>query len=176
MTLHMSDTHSVYRLEIPSLGISIHHWDICSSQSLGADAICHFSQFVIIPIKCRLERHRPLGKDRRGSTSKLFAAYSQDLEDNVSDAIKHLGKSMDEVHQLQNLAFCDKLQNLLSVIISSQARLQPSATLSALLGTQQAAVLRGDTISELSCTSLKVQLKRSLLHGDFLLLDLYLKL
>ena len=60
-----------------------------------------------------------------------------------------------------------KLQNLLSLLLSSQARLQPSATLSALLGTQRAAVLRGDTISELSCTSLKVQLKRSLAHGDF---------
>ena len=150
MTLHMSDTHSVYRLEIPSLGISIHHWDICSAktQCLGADAICGFSQFVIIPITCRLERHRPLGRNKRGSTSKLFAAYLQDLEDNVSDALKHLGQSMDKVQ-------C-KLQNLLSLLLSSQARLQPSATLSALLGTQRAAVLRGDTISELSCTSLKV--------------------
>ena len=106
MTLHMLDTHSVYRLEIPSLGISIHHWDICSAkiQCLGADAICGFLQFVIIPITCRLERHRPLGKNRRGSTSKLFRAYLQDLEDNVSDALKHLGQSMDEVQcKLQNL-------------------------------------------------------------------------
>ena len=151
----------MYRLEIPSLGISIHHWDICSakSQCLGSDAICGFSQFVIIPITCRLKRHRPLGKNRRGSTSKLFAAYLQDLEDNVLDAIKHLGQSMDEVQ-------C-KLQNLLSLVLSSQARLQPSVALSALLGTQRAAGLRGDTISELSCSSLKVQLKRSLVHGDF---------
>ena len=53
-----------------------------------------------------------------------------------------------------------KLQNFLpiSLVLSSQTRLQPSATLSALLETQRAAVLRGDTISELSCTSLKVQL------------------
>ena len=69
-----------------------------------------------------------------------------------------------------------KLQNLLSLVLSSQARLQPSTTLSALLGTQRDAVLRGDTISESSCTSLKVQLKRSLVHGDFLLLDFYLNL
>ena len=60
-----------------------------------------------------------------------------------------------------------KLQNLLSLVLSSQARLQPSATLSALLGTQRAAVLRGDTISKLSCTSLKIQLKRILVLGDF---------
>ena len=94
ITLHMSDTHSVYRLEIPSLGISIHHWHISSAktQCLGADAICGFSQFVIIPITSPLERHRPLGKNRRGSTTKLFAAYLQDLEYNVSDALKHLGQ------------------------------------------------------------------------------------
>ena len=98
-------------------------------------------------------------QNRKRSTSKLFTAYLQDLEDNVSDAIKHLGQSMDEVQ-------C-KLQNLLSLLLSSQARLQPSATLSALLGTQRAAVLRGDTISVLSCTLLKVQLKRSLIHGNF---------
>ena len=60
-----------------------------------------------------------------------------------------------------------KLQNLLSLVLSSQARLRPSATLSTLLGTQRAATLKGDTISELSCTSLKVQLKRSLVYGDF---------
>ena len=60
-----------------------------------------------------------------------------------------------------------KLQNLLSLVLSSQPRLQPSATLSALLGTQRAAVLREDTINELPCTSLKVQLKRSLVYGDF---------
>ena len=60
-----------------------------------------------------------------------------------------------------------KLQNLLSLVLSSQARLQPFTTLSALLVAQQAAVLRNDTISELSCTSLKVQLKRSFVHGVF---------
>ena len=60
-----------------------------------------------------------------------------------------------------------KLQNLLSLVLSSQARLQPSATLSTLLGTQRDAVLKGDANSELSCTSLKVQLKRNLVHGDF---------
>ena len=166
----MPDNISVYRVEIPSLGISILHWGICSAetQCLGADAICDFSQFVIIPITCRLNRHRPLGENRRESTLKLFATYLQDLKDNVSNAIKHIGQSMDEEQ-------C-KLQNLLSLVLSSQGRLQPSATLSALLGTLRAAVLRGDTISKLSCTSLKVQLKRSLVHGNFLLLHLYLKL
>ena len=118
---------------------------LCKTQCLGSDAIYVFSQFVIIPITCRLERHRPLGKNRRQSTSKLFAAYLQDLKDNVSDAIKHIGQSMDEVQ-------C-KLQNLLSLVLSGQARLQPSATLSALFGTQRVAVLRADAISELSCTS-----------------------
>ena len=88
----MSDTNSVYRLEIPSLGISIHYWDICSAkiQCLGADAICGFSQFVIIPITCRLERHRLFGKNRRKSTSKLFVWHLQDLKDNVFDAVNHL--------------------------------------------------------------------------------------
>ena len=54
-----------------------------------------------------------------------------------------------------------KLQNLLSLVLSSQARLQPPASLSTLLGTQRAAVLRGNAISKLSYTSLKVPLKRS---------------
>ena len=98
MTLHMSNTNSVIRLKNPSLDISINHSDICSAktQCLGSDAMCAFSQFVIIPITCRFERHRPLAKNRR-STSKLFAAYLQNLEDNVSDAIKHIKQSMGEV-------------------------------------------------------------------------------
>ena len=48
-----------------------------------------------------------------------------------------------------------------------QSKLHPSQTLSALLGTQRAAVVRGDTISELPCSPLKVRLKRSLIHGKF---------
>ena len=105
MTLHMSDTNSVYKLEISSLSISVHHWDIrcAKTQCLDADELCGFSQFVIIPIKCPLERHRSLSKNRRRSTSKLFAAYLQDHEDNISDATMHIGQSMDKVQcKLQN--------------------------------------------------------------------------
>ena len=45
MILHMSDTHSVYRLEIPSLGISIHHWDISYAKThcLGSNPGFHNS-------------------------------------------------------------------------------------------------------------------------------------
>ena len=43
----------------------------------------------------------------------------------------------------------------------------PSQILSALLGTKRAAVVRGDTMSELSCSPLEVRLKRSLIHGNF---------
>ena len=48
-----------------------------------------------------------------------------------------------------------------------QSKLLPSQIFSALLGTQRAAVIRGDTLSELSCSLLKVQLKRSFIHGNF---------
>ena len=44
-----------------------------------------------------------------------------------------------------------------------QSKLHPSQ----LSGTQRAAVIRGDTLSELSCSPLKVQLKRSLIHSNF---------
>ena len=48
-----------------------------------------------------------------------------------------------------------------------QSKLYHSQILSALLGTKRAAVVRGDTMSELSCSPLKVRLKRSLIHGNF---------
>ena len=47
-----------------------------------------------------------------------------------------------------------------------QSKLHPSRTLRTLLGTERAAVIRGDTISELSCSPLKAQLKRSLIHNQ----------
>ena len=47
-----------------------------------------------------------------------------------------------------------------------QSKLHPSQILSALLGTQQAAVIRGDTLNELSCSPLKEQLKMSLIHSS----------
>ena len=48
-----------------------------------------------------------------------------------------------------------------------QSKLYSSQILSALLGTKRAAVVRGDTMSELSCSPLKVRLKRNLIHGSF---------
>ena len=59
-----------------------------------------------------------------------------------------------------------KVQNLLTLTLTMQSKLHPSQTLSALLGSQQAAVVRGDTMSELSGSSLKVRRMRSVIHGN----------
>ena len=47
-----------------------------------------------------------------------------------------------------------------------QSKLHLSQLLSALQGTQRAAVIRGNTLNKLSCLPLKVQLKRSLIHSN----------
>ena len=62
MILHLSPAHKVYPLEIPKLAISIHHWFTCSARSecLKSDAICGFSEFVIIPQNCQLRKHKSL--------------------------------------------------------------------------------------------------------------------
>ena len=163
MILHFSPAHKVYRLEIPKLAISIHHWFTCSARSecLKSDAICGFSEFVIIPQNCQLRKHKSLTLARRKlhASKTTYAVFLQDLEDNLEDSFKRLEASI-------NFLRC-KIQNLLSLTLAMQSKLHPSQLLSALLGTQRAAVIRGDTLSELSCSPLKVQLKRSLIHGNF---------
>ena len=160
MIIHLSPTHEAYRLEIPKLAISIHHWYTCSakSQCLTSDAICGFSEFVILPRNCQLKKHKPFKLSRQRS-AKTYAVFLQDLEDNLTDSFQRLKASI-------NILKC-RIQNLLTLTLTMQSKLHPSQTLSALLGTQRAAVVRGDTISELSCSPLKVPLKRSLIHGKF---------
>ena len=163
MILHLSPAHKVYRLEIPKLAISIHHWFTCSARSecLKSDAICGFSEFVIIPQNCQLRKHKSFTLARRKlhASKTTYAVFLQDLEDNLEDSFKRLEASI-------NFLRCN-IQNLLSLTLAMQSKLHPSQLLSALLGTQRAAVIRGDTLSELSCSPLKVQLKRSLIHGNF---------
>ena len=162
MTLHISSKQEIYRLEVPKFGISIHHWYTCPAKSecLKSDAICGFSQFVILPYNCQLKKQPLVRRAKpRQHSSKLYAAYLQDLEDNLIDSIKRLEAS-------HNYLQC-KIQNLLTLTLTIQSKLYPSQILSALLGTKRAAVVRGDTMSELSCSPLKVRLKRSLIHGNF---------
>ena len=102
--IHISPTSEPYRLEIPKLAISIHHWYTCSAKSecLQSDAICGFSEFVIAPQNCQLKKHNHLKLSRQKS-AKLYAVYLQDLEDNLTDTIKRLKASI-------NLLRC-KIQN-----------------------------------------------------------------
>ena len=157
MIIHISPTLEPYRLEISKLAISIHHWYTCSAKSdcLQSDAICGFSEFVIAPQNCQLKKHKPLKLSRQKS-AKLYAVYLRDLEDNLTDTIKRLETSI-------NLLRC-KIQNILTYTLNTQSKLHPSQTLSTLLETQRAVVIREDTISELFCSPLKVRLKRSLIH------------
>ena len=53
-----------------------------------------------------------------------------------------------------------------NVDVNNVLKLHPSQTLNAVLGTQRAAVVRGDIMSELSCSPRNVRLKRSLIHGN----------
>ena len=57
------------------------------------------------------------------------------------------------------------MQNLLTHTLNMQPKLHFSQTLNELSGTEQTAVTGGETISELLCSPVKVQLKRSLIHG-----------
>ena len=60
------------------------------------------------------------------------------------------------------------MQNTKPVNVSNAIKIASFSrkTLSALLDTQRAAIVRGDNMSELSCSLLKVRLKRSLTHGN----------
>ena len=90
MILHLSPAHK--------LGISIHHWftSCARSECLKSDAICGFSEFVIIPQNCQLRKHKSLTLARRKlhSSKTTYAVFLQDLEDNLEDSFKRLEASI----------------------------------------------------------------------------------
>ena len=68
--------------------------DSAKSECLKSDAICGFSQFVILPYNCQLKKQPLVRRAKpRQHSSKLYAAYLQDLEDNLIDSIKRLEAS-----------------------------------------------------------------------------------
>ena len=132
------------------------------SECLKSDTTSGFSEFVITPQNCQLRKHKSLilARSKLHASKTTYAVFLQDLEDNLKDSLKRLEASI-------NFLRC-KIQNLLSLTLAMQSKLHSSQLLSALLGIQRAAVIRSDTLNELSYSPLKVQLKRSLIHGNFL--------
>ena len=160
MILHLSPGLKVYRLETPELAISIHHWFTClaCSECLKSDALRGFSEFVIIPQNCQLRKHKSLTLARRKlhASKTTYAVFLQDLEDNLEDLFKCLEASIN-FFKVQNTK--PNIANLSNAIkIASFSIIKCYLVLSLLI--------IGDILSELSCSPLKVQLKRSLIHGN----------
>ena len=122
MIFHLSPAHKVYRLEIPKLAISVHHWFTCStcSECLKSDATRGFSEFVFIPQNCQLRKHKSLTitRSRLHSSKTTYAVFLQHLEDNLEDSLKCLKASI-------NFLRC-KIQNLLSLTLAMQSKMHPS--------------------------------------------------
>ena len=149
------NSSSLYRIEMPALGISIHRWKRCSERArhcFPSNLFCTINGFYISSSKCRdlanLTSYPLPSSSHRPSLSKQYpepklAAFITEVEDQMAEFAYSLEK--------QNRLLHCQLERSLGIIANTVGRLFPTEILSLAKGKPTFGIASGDVITELSC-------------------------
>ena len=157
---------NVYRLEVKTLGISLHSQIRCPPSvytCFPKNALCDPTEIVIVPDNCRSVRRLRTAHsatfNTHSSTDPLFASFVTESDDIISETIKNLNA---DIHFLE----C-QIQSIISTMYSILGKSFPGPVLSALLRRHTAAITIGDVLTELMCIPVNATLLKSLQHGNY---------
>ena len=149
--LHYNTT-SLYRIEIPSLGISIHHWNRCpvrASHCFPSNLFCTMNGIYLSSFHCRNLGHLDIAHTSglRNFSSCLpdskFSAFLTEVEDQIAEFAFRLDE--------QNRLLHCQLERALGIISTTIGRLFPTEILSLALGKPSFGISSGDVLTELNC-------------------------
>ena len=166
ISLHSDMRGNVYRLEVKTLGISLHSQIQCPPSvhtCFPKNAVCDPSGIVIVPDNCRsvgrLRTAHSATFNTHSSTDPLFASFVTESADIMSETINNLNA---DIHFLE----C-QIQSIFSTMYSILGKSFPGPVLSALLRRHTAAITIGDVLTELMCIPVNATLLKSLKHGNY---------
>ena len=162
---------SLYRIEIPTLHLSVHSQTQCSSlvkQCYGAKTICDPAGLMIIPNNCTaataLVHHDVLSPflrnytNRRRFSGSIVSRFVTESSDLMREKIRNLTS---DIHFVE----C-QLQALLTTLFSLMSRQYPGDTLSSLTGQRKAAITAGDVLTEITCQTVEGIVLQSLKQNE----------
>ena len=149
--LHYNSS-SLYRVEIPSLGISIHRWNQCpvrASHCFPSKLFCTLNGFYLSSSHCRDLGHLTLAHSSHPSRNlsaryadSKFSAFFTEVEDEIAE----FASSLDEQNRLLHC----QLERALGITSTTIGRLFPTEILSLALGRSSFGIASGDVLTELN--------------------------
>ena len=154
ISLHSDMRGNVYRLEVKTLGISLHSQIRCfpSDYTCFPNAVCDPSGIVIVHDNCHVRR-------TCSPTDPLFASFVTKSANIMSETINNHNV---DIHFLE----C-QVQSISSTMYSILGKSFPGPVLSTLLRPNTAAITIGDVLTELMCTPVNTTLLKCLQHGNY---------
>ena len=151
--LHYNSS-SLYRIEIPTMAISIHHWSPCpirAQHCFPQKLFCTLNGIYIVARLCKslgnLSFYSPRNRPQRNHIfsypDPMVTSYINELEDHVAELSTQLG----EQHRL---LLC-QLERNLGVLAQTLGKLFPSEILSLAQGKPTFGIAAGDVLIELAC-------------------------
>ena len=166
ISFHSDMRGNVYRLEVTTLGISLHSQIQCPPSvhtCFPKNAVCDPSGIVIVPNNCcsvrRLQMAHSATFNTHSSTDPLFASFVTESVDIMSETINNLNA---DIHFLE----C-QIQSPFSTMYSILGKSFSGPVLSTLLRHHTAAITIGDVLTELMCIPVNASLLKSLKHSNY---------
>nr|CAB3263323.1 uncharacterized protein LOC108950678 [Phallusia mammillata] len=158
---HEADTGKLYRLEIPSLGLSIHQQLQCSQQVTACysqKAICT-GGIILVPMNCTEESLTFRLHTKKPNNSRYVGLFINEATDAIQDSIENMTSY---IHYVE----C-QIQSLLTTVYALLSRQYPGEILSQVLGGQRAAVTVADLMTEITCETINGTIIHNVQYGDF---------
>ncbi|XP_076799899.1 uncharacterized protein LOC143444989 [Clavelina lepadiformis] len=170
MLLHYNST-SLYRVSLPDLGISVHHWRKCSSRAkncYGKHIHCDNNNFIFRYQQCteldRLALFRP-NRLRRApfrtpysQFERLFATFDTQQDDLISEVLTTFNEENKFLH-------C-QLTKLIGTLYKAIGKIFPTEILTTTLGHQTMGSSLGDFMSRAACHSINGTVLPSLAYRN----------
>ena len=151
---------SLYRVEIPSRGMSIHRWSLCPHRAVhcfSKKLFCTINGIYIFPLKCQnlhsLHQEKTILRLKKRLSSKNLSEvkypfpHSDLFLNEIKDQLNEFALKLNEQNHLLHC----QLERTLNILSSTSGKLYPSEILSLALGRPSLAVSAGDVITQLTC-------------------------
>ena len=151
---------SLYRVEIPSRGMSIHRWSLCPHRAVhcfSKKLFCTINGIYIVPFKCQNLQSLYQEKTILRLKKHLFSKNLSEVEYPFPHSDLFLNEIEDQLNEFalklneQNHLLHCQLERTLNILSSTLGKLYPSEILSLALGRPSLAISAGDVITQLTC-------------------------
>nr|CAB3263325.1 uncharacterized protein LOC108950678 [Phallusia mammillata] len=158
---HGDSVNQPRRLEIPDLGLSIHHTFECPKEVASCyspHAFCA-GGIIVVPKNCTINTKRNrLDIMQRSQKDGVQGLILNEATDALITSITNM---TNDIHYVE----C-QIQSLLSTVYSLLSRQYPGEIISQVLGGHRAAITTSDLMTEITCEEINGTILHSLRHGD----------